>query len=181
MRLSTPDWRGIFVFRHAPGCPDSGRRVVKARWVKRFVANEKYLQIFVELPKLATVAPEEMSPGELFLNAMRNLSAWDERPTAYKDKKLDKLFAESVYGGLTDEERAKHDKQMTTEHEYLDGIRVEKELSYAEGEAKGRAEGEASGSSAARLEIARKMKAAGMDPAAIEEFTGLTTEAVAAM
>jgi len=162
-----------------------------------FIANEKYLQIFVELPKLATVMPERMTPGELFLNAMRNLSTWDERPPAYQDKKLDLLFAESVYGGLTDEERAKHDQQMTTEYEYLDGIRVEKERSrkegFAEGKATGLAEGRAKGlvegreeginegSKSARLEIATKMKTAGMDPAAISDYTGIPTEAVASL
>ena len=150
-----------------------------------FIANEKYLQIFVELPKLASVMPERMTDGELFLNAMRNISTWDERPPAYQDKKLDLLFSESVYGGLTDEERVQHDKQMTTEYEYLDGIRVEKERSrqegYAKGKAEGRAEGMNEGIHSTRLEIASKLKAAGMDPAAISEITGLSTEAVAAL
>ena len=158
-----------------------------------FIANEKYLQIFVELPKLASVMPERMTDGELFLNAMRNISTWDERPPAYQDKKLDLLFSESIYGGLTEEERVQHDKQMTTEYEYLDGIRVEKERSrpegYAEGKAEGKAEGEAKGRAegmsegihSTRLEIASKLKAAGMDPAAISEITGLSAEAVAAL
>ena len=105
-----------------------------------------------------------MTPGELFLNAMRNLSTWDERPQAYQDKKLDLLFAESVYGGLTDDERAKHDQQMTTEYEYLDGIRVEKE-----------------GSDSTKLEIAAKMKAAGMDPADISDYTKLPVESVVSL
>ena len=69
----------------------------------------------MELPKLASVTPERMTSGELFLDAMRNLHVWDDRPAAYSDKSLDRLFAESTYGGLTDEEQAKHDKQMTTE------------------------------------------------------------------
>lgn len=165
------------------------------------IANEEYLQIFVELPKLASVMPERMTDGELFLNAMRNISTWDERPPAYQDKKLDLLFSESVYGGLTDEERVQHDKQMTTEYEYLDGIRVEKERSrqegYAEGkaegiavgEAKGRAEGRAEGHAegmnegihSTRLEIASKLKTAGMDQAAISEVTGLSAKDVAAL
>ena len=145
--------------------------------------------------------PERMTPGELFLDAMRNLSTWEERPQAYQDKKLDLLFAESVYGGLTDEERAKHDQQMTTEYEYLDGIRVEKERSrkegFAEGKAagleEGRAEGRAEGinegksigmkegSDSARLEIAAKMKAAGMDPADISDYTKLPVESVVSL
>ena len=133
--------------------------------------------------------PERMTDGELFLNAMRNISTWDERPPAYQDKKSDLLFSESIYGGLTDEERVQHDKQMTTEYEYLDGIRVEKERSRqegyaegkAEGEAKGRAEGLNEGIHSTRLEIATKLKTAGMDPAAISEITGLSAEAVAAL
>lgn len=98
-----------------------------------FVTSEKYLQIFVELPKLASVTLEDMSPGELFLDAMRRLSSFEDRPLAYQDKNLDCLFTESVYGGLTDEEKAKHDKQMTTEQDYLDSINYEAAFNYSRG------------------------------------------------
>ena len=139
-----------------------------------FIANEKYLQIYVELPKLASVKPESMSPGELFLDAMWNLSSLDDRPAEYSDKKLDLLFAESGYDGLTDEEKALHDKQMTTEYEYQDGLRVETERARKKGFEEGRAEGRAEGVRDTRREIAGMMKAAGLDPAAISDYTGLS-------
>ena len=47
-----------------------------------------------------------MSAGELFLSALRGLHEWDECPAAYLDKSLDRLFLQSAYRVLTDEEQA---------------------------------------------------------------------------
>ena len=142
-----------------------------------FVLTEKYLQIYVELPKLAEVAPELMTPGELFLDAMSKLSTFDERPAAYSDKRLDRLFSESVYGGMTDEEKAKHDNDMTTERDYAESIKYWSKINRDEGREEGRKEGR----EAERLEIARNIKAAGVDVDTIVKYTGLSPEVVQAL
>ena len=134
------------------------------------VVNRKYLQIFVELPKLAKVAPEDMSPGERFLNAMGQLYDWDSRPSAYQDKSLDRLFAESAYDCLTDEEQIKHDKEMTTEQDYQEYL----EFKVAESRNEGRMQGREEGRKEARIEMARKLKELGVDVGAIAKATGLS-------
>ena len=128
------------------------------------------MQIFVELPKLAKVAPEDMSPGERFLNAMGQLYDWDSRPSAYQDKSLDRLFAESAYDCLTDEEQIKHDKEMTTEQDYQEYL----EFRVAESRKEGREEGRKEGREEARIEMARKLKELGVDVVAIAKATGLS-------
>lgn len=136
------------------------------------VVNWKYLQIFVELPKLAKVASEDMNPGERFLNAMGQLYDWDSRPAAYQDKSLDRLFAESAYDCLTDEEQIKHDKEMTTEQDYQEYL----EHRVAESWKEGRIEGKEEGKEEARIEMARKLKELGVDVIAIAKATGLSVE-----
>ena len=128
------------------------------------------MQIFVELPKLAKVAPEDMSPGERFLNAMGQLYDWDSRPSAYQDKSLDRLFAESAYDCLTDEEQIKHDKEMTTEQDYQEYLEFRIAESWKEGKEEGREEGRME----ARIEMAKKLKELGLDVVAIAKATGLS-------
>lgn len=164
------------VFHETPDKPFTTVKLMSAD-APHFVTSEKYLQIFVELPKLASVTLEDMSPGELFLDAMRRLSSFEDRPLAYQDKNLDRLFTESVYGGLTDEEKAKHDKQMTTEQDYLDSIKYEAAYNYSRGLEAGLEQG----SESARIEVARKMKSAGMNAEFIVKFTDLSVEAVQAL
>ena len=166
------------------GRPDKPLTTVKLMTVDEpvIVVNEKYLQIFVELPKLAGVSPDKMSAGELFLSAMRGLHEWDERPAAYRDKSLDRLFTQSAYRGLTDDEQAKHDKEMTTERDYQEEKAYIAAESFKEGKAEGRIEGRIEGreegAAAARLETARSFKAAGVDLLTIANCTGIPLETV---
>ena len=138
------------------------------------VVNRKYLRIFVELPKLAKVAPEDMSPGERFLNAMGQLYDWDSRPSAYQDKSLDRLFAESAYDCLTDEEQIKHDKEMTTEQDYQEYLEFRVAESRKEGKEEGWKEGLEEGREEALIEMAKKLKELGVDVVAIAKATGLS-------
>ena len=150
------------------------------------MVNRKYLQIFVELPKLAKVAPEDMSPGERFLNAMGQLYDWDSRPSAYQDKSLDRLFAESAYDCLTDEEQIKHDKEMTTEQDYQEYLEFRvaesrkegREEGRKEGREEGRKEGLEEGREEARIEMAKKLKELGVDIVAIAKATGISADNV---
>ena len=159
-----------------PGRPGKPITTVKLMSVDEphIVVSDKYLQIYVELPKLAGKAPKAMSDGELFLSAMNGLYEWDERPEEYQDKVLDRLFAESAYGFLTDEERAKHDSEMTTERDYAESLKYWAGESYKEGRAKGREEGREE----SRLEVARNLKSAGVDLETIARCAGLSQEVV---
>ena len=103
---------------------------------------------------------------------MGQLYDWDSRPAAYQDKSLDRLFAESAYDCLTDEEQIKHDKEMTTEQDYQEYL----EHRVAESWKEGRIEGKEEGKEEARIEMARKLKELGVDVIAIAKATGLSVE-----
>lgn len=74
--------------------------------------------------------------------------------------------AESAYGGLTDEEQIKHDKEMTTEQDYLEYL----EFRVTESREEGRKE--------AKLETARNLKAMGLEKSDIAAATGLSLERI---
>lgn len=87
---------------------------------------------------------------------------------------MDRLFAESAYDCLTDEEQIKHDKEMTTEQDYQEYLEFRVAESRKEGKEEGRAEGREEGRMEARIEMAKKLKELGLDVVAITKATGLS-------
>ena len=68
------------------------------------LANDNYLQIFVELPKLAPERDDE-DFGNLFLRALRDIGKSRTRQKEFSDKRLDPLFKASDYNHLSDKEQ----------------------------------------------------------------------------
>ena len=98
------------------------------------LANDNYLQIFVELPKLV---PERGSEdfGNLFLRAMRDIGKSKVRQKEYTDRRLDTLFDASSYNHLSDEEQKQYEESMTTVEDLMSYARVQREEGKAEIEA----------------------------------------------
>ena len=90
---------------------------------------------------------------------------------------LEHLLESGRIAGFGTEKRAKYDADMITERDMYNILETAKEEGFSEGEAKGKAEGKTEG----RTEVAMKMLAAGMPAEQITEFTGLTTEQLAAL
>ena len=137
------------------------------------LTNPNYLQIFVELPKLAPHGEDE-SFSTLFLRAMRDASKMKERQGEYKDKRLDLLYKASLFNGLNKDEQKEYKDMVTTEKEYMAYCQDVAEDAFEDGMTKGREEGEAK----KQLEIARAMKADGVDVNVIVKYTGLTEEQI---
>ena len=76
---------------------------------------------------------------------------------------------------MTQEERILYDRAMITKTD----IKYGKEFSFKQGKAEGIAEGEARGKAEARLEVARKLIAAGVDMSVVIGSTGLSEEELA--
>lgn len=157
------------------------------------LTNNNYLQIFVELPKLAAEKDGE-DFSRLFLRAMRDIGKSETRPVEYADKRLDTLFDASMYQHLSDEEQNIYEKEMTTIEDlrdYYEALmeerveeavkerleeavkervkeavkeRVEERLEEAAKEA----------STASQREIAKKMLSDGMSIDVISKYTGLS-------
>lgn len=139
------------------------------------VTNKNYLQIFVELPKLAA---SQNKPGELFLRALRDIGKTDTRPEEYSDESLDILFRASAFHSLSAEEQAKYSKEMTTEEDYRDYYKEYYEREMNENLEKAKAEaarqGMQQGIQQAKVEMARKMLSEGIPMEAIITCTGIS-------
>ena len=95
------------------------------------------------------------------------------------DKAFNAYFEASETSKMTQEERILYDRAMITKTD----IKYGKEFSFkqgkAEGKAEGIAEGEARGKAETRLEVARKMLAAGVDISIVVDCTGLSRDELA--
>lgn len=153
------------------------------------VTNENYLQVFVEMPKLAAEAGDG-DFRELFLSALRDIGKTPTRPERFADARLDSLFKASDYASLSSEEQKKYDKDMSTEEEvreYIEervkwGIEDGRKIGVEEGRKVGielgRQEGIQQGESKARQTIAIKFLKAGTPIDVVSECTGLSVEEI---
>ena len=160
---------GILDYIHFHGREQAFTKVALCTLDDHTVTNANYLQIFVEMPKLAADKGRK-DFGALFLKAMRSIAVTDSRTEDYAHKDLDLLFKTASYNNLSDDEQVKYEKEMTTKLEYEAYARECAERARAEGEAKGRSEGEAN----TRREVAKKMLADGLDAETIAKYTGFS-------
>ena len=142
--------------------------------------------IFVELPKFTPHTYTEKKMQALWL---RFLTEIDGRTREIPQELLDNPEIKKAVDQI--EQSAFNDAQLLGYDEFWDAVRVEKTLvsdalkegmekglakgraeGLVEGQAKGRAEGERN----KQIEIARKMKQAGMDAETIARLTGLATD-----
>ena len=87
---------------------------------------------------------------------------------------FERLFEACEIAKFTPEEKLKYEHDMITERDYDNIIYTAKIEGRAEGEAKGRAEGLAEG----KTDVARAMKAKGLEIGLISELTGLSEEEI---
>ena len=147
--------------------------------------------IFVELPKFTPHTYTEKKMQALWL---RFLTEIDGRTREIPQELLDNPEIKKAVDQI--EQSAFNDAQLLGYDEFWDAVRVEKTLvsdalkegmekglaegraeGLVEGQAKGRAEGERN----KQIEIARKMKQAGMDAETIARLTGLVTDEIDAL
>ena len=151
--------------------------------------------IFVELPKFTPHTYTEKKMQALWL---RFLTEIDGRTREIPQELLDNPEIKKAVDQI--EQSAFNDAQLLGYDEFWDAVRVEKTLvsdalkegmekGMAEGRAEGRAEGLVEGKAKGRaegernkqIEIARKMKQAGMDAETIARLTGLVTDEIDAL
>ena len=151
--------------------------------------------VFLELPKFKPSTHTEKRLQTLWL---RFLSELDEKSVAASEELLQ--VPEINEAVSLAEESGYSVSELDTYYQYWDTVSTEKTLmegKYAEGEAKGRAEGKAEGKAVGKAEgkaeghaqgaeekadqIARSMKASGMNIADIARYTGFTEDEVKQM
>ena len=162
---------GILDYVHFSGREQAITRVSLQTEDDHIVTNENYLQVFVELPKLAA---DGTSFGDKFLRAVRDVGSWDSRPEEYEDSEYDVFFESVRFSALQGDELNKYNTEMSTERDYKDYLDWQVELARKAGVEEGREEG----ARQAALETARKMLAEGISPELVSKCTGLSSEEI---
>ena len=158
---------GILDYVHFPGRAQALTRVSLQTEGDHLVTNDNYLQIFVELPKLA--AKGKAVGGEGFLRALRDVGRSDDRQEDYQASELDSLYEAAKFSHLNKDEIKAYESEMSTKEDFQEWHEHEMQLA----KEKTREE--------AKRETARKMLDNGIKPEVIMDCTGLTEEDLKAL
>ena len=96
----------------------------------------------------------------------------------YTDERLGALLKAASYPSLSEEKQKDYKNYMTTEQDTLDYVEEQCSDARIEGFAAGKEEGREEGEAKKQREIAKAMKAKGLDVSMIAECTGLTEEQI---
>lgn len=140
--------------------------------------------IFLELPKFRKSIDElndDVLEGMYF--CLKNMPILQEQPKALKHRVFDKIFEMSELLRMNEETRLKVLDSMTTERDLQNQFAYARKQGFNEGREegleKGIEEGREVGREEGRMEMARKLKALGVDVTVIMEASGLSEEQIA--
>ena len=140
---------------------------------KKMPASPEY--IFLQLRKSDKLEENVNEFEKKWLTLLRNSKHMQEVPQEFADDPgAAAYFKASLYANLKADEQLEYDRIMDTKYDIEDSL-LDAEL---KGEAKGIAKGIAKGETKKQLEIAKAMKAKGLDVSMIAECTGLGAEEV---
>ena len=131
---------------------------------------DKLTFIYLEMPKFTKEADELETHFEKWMYVIKNLRRLDNIPERLQERIFEKIFAAAEIAKLTSEEYKDYIDSLNS---YRD---LKNSLDYAKKE--GREEGREEGKAEKNLEIAKKLKAAGMLIDKISEITDLTIEKI---
>ena len=102
----------------------------------------------------------------------------DRLPEELRVRAFERLFEACEIAKFTPEEKLRYEHDMITERDYDNIIYTAKVEGRTEGKAEGLAEGEAKGRAEGKTDVARAMKAKGLETSLISELTGLSEEEI---
>ncbi|MBQ5373981.1 MAG: Rpn family recombination-promoting nuclease/putative transposase, partial [Bacteroidaceae bacterium] len=137
------------------------------------VFYDKLCYVYLEMPKFTKTEAELETLFDKWLYAIRHLPTLLKRPEALQEKVFQRFFEAAEIAKFNKQERLEYEDTLKA---YRDWYSV-METAEKKGEAKGRAEGEAQKT----VEIARNLKACGVDVATIAQTTGLSKEDISAL
>ena len=143
---------------------------------------DKLTYIYVELANFHKTLEECDSLLEKWIYCLRNLQNLMSRPMALQGRVFEKLFKTAEIAKMTTEDRRAYELSANAYRDIKNGMDAAKregmEKGIAIGTEKGIAIGTEKGARAKALEVARKMKARGLEDGMISEMTGLSAEVI---
>lgn len=125
--------------------------------------------IFLELPNCGRALTPEATVLDNFCFSLHNMQFLEERPTELRQEIFDLLFEAANIAKFAPKEKVKYEYDMTTERDIRNQIRYAEKKGMEKGVAKG------------EEQMARKLKALGVDVVTIANSSGLTEEQIRAL
>lgn len=134
------------------------------------VFYDKLTFIYLEMPKFDKREDELHTLVDKWLYAIRRLGDLEERPKALQDRIFTRLFELAEIARFDPGERFEYEDSLKVYRDWHNVIKT--------AELKGELRGELKGESKMRIQLARRMKAEGVDIATIAKVTGLGVEQI---
>ena len=157
------------------------------------VFYDKLTFIYLEMPQFKKTRSELKTQQDKWLYAIKNISQLESIPDELKAEIFERFFQAAELAKLGPQEKISYEQSLkyyrdlnnVIETAFVEGKvegRVEgKAEGKAEGLAEGEAKGEVKGRAEERRELAKGMKAQGLDPKLISKITGLSAENIEAL
>lgn len=150
------------------------------------VFYDKLTFIYLELPKFTKTENELETLFEKWVFVLKNLSRLLQRPVALQERVFNRLFEAASIACFTPTQLREYEDSVKAYRDIVNAVNtaeikgMEKgwEKGLEEGLEKGREEGREEGRNEERINIARTMKAVGVDVPTIQKTTGLTPEEI---
>ena len=134
--------------------------------VSQEVVDETIFLNFVELHRFKKELHECVSLVDKWCYSLKHVGSLDRLPEELRVRAFERLFEACEIAKFTPEEKLRYEHDMITERDYDNIIYTAK----VEGKAEGLAEG--------KTDVARAMKAKGLETSLISELTGLSAEEI---
>ena len=142
------------------------RHEVQLKDQKCRVFYDKLTYIYLEMPNFNKAEAELQSNFDKWMYVLQQLPYLQNRPQALQDRVFQKLFEAAEIAKFTPDEKNKYEESL----KYYRDLKNVVDTSFDEGKVEGKAE--------RNIEIARQMRAKGMEVTLIAEITGLAIDEI---
>ena len=130
-----------------PAAPEPGDylHVVQLKNQRGEVFSDKYMQVYLELPRFRKEAGALATEADKWIYFLRNAGNLSGRPAGLSGEMFDDIFEEAKVALLRPEERDEYEGELRRSRDLLNAYRTAKEDGLTAGRAEGRAEGRTEG------------------------------------
>ena len=137
------------------------------------VFSDKLTFIYIELPKFTKTIEELVTDFDKWCFLLRHLPELTDRPARLQEKVFLKVFELAEIAIYSSVEAAAYEESLKVYRDLKNVVDTAYDEGKAEGIVEGKAEGRAEGSQQKAMEVAKRLKDAGLDIETISRCTGL--------